>query len=140
MRKLAILALLVAAFIAVTGSKSLAQEKRLDSASSDFRAYYKKFIAAVHSGNKTGVASLTSFPLMYDLGNEDLGKATKQEFFNGLFKRMFGKTPSNFLPDKNPVLLRAGDTVYDVKVKGSTHMVFAKGGNRWFFSEFMTQL
>jgi len=139
MRKLAILAFVVASFIAFGTRMGSAQEQRLSSASAEFRGFYGKFIAAVHSGNKATVASMTSFPLIYNFGGEDAGKATKKEFFDSGFQRMFGRAPSKFMTEKNPVITSSSDTSYIVSTKGSTRLIFTKGGKGFFFTDYLVE-
>ena len=138
MRKGFVFGLLAVSMMLVAAQASLAQEKHLNSASAEFRSFYAKFIAAVHRGDKTAVAGMTSFPLTYGFDAGDEGKYTKSVFFSKGFTRMFGKAPAKFLTDKKPVVSKEG-TSYTVSTKDATHLVFTEGGNRYFFTAFLVE-
>ena len=136
MKKFFGLLMLAVALLVITSSTVLAQEKRLDSSSTEFRAFYAKFIAAVHRGDKKTVASITSFPLICVFGEDDAGKFTKKEFMDSVFRKMFGKSPKKFLTAKNPVV-SGGDVSFTVTASDSTKLTFTKGGNRFFFTDYL---
>lgn len=138
MKKVFVFGLLAAAMMLFTASVSVAQEKRLNSASAEFRTFYAKFIAAVHRGDKTAVAGMTSFPLTYGFDAGDEGKYTRREYTRKGFTRMFGKAPARFLTEKNPIV-SGGGTSYTVSTKDATHLVFTKGGNRFFFTDYLVE-
>ena len=138
MRKIVLLVTFATAIMLVAFGEGRAQEQRLNSASAEFRSFYAKFIAAVHRGDKAAVASMTSFPIIYGFDAGDEGKYTKNEFLKTGFRRMFGKTPSRFLTAKNPVVSGNG-TSYTVSTKDATHLIFTKGGKRFFFTDFLVE-
>lgn len=138
MRKIVLLGLLAVAMMLIVGHEVSAQEQRLNAASAEFKSFYAKFIAAVHRGDKATVASLTSFPVIYGFDAGDEGKYTKNEFQKTGFRRMFGKTPSRFLTAKNPVVSGNG-TSYTVSTQDATHLVFTKGGKRFFFTDYLVE-
>ena len=138
MRRSALPCLIAIVVIAVVASTANAQQKRLNSAAAEFRTFYSKFIAAVHRGDKAAVARLTSFPLTYGFDAGDEGKYTRKEFFSTGFKRMFGRSPQRFLAERNPMVSGKG-TSYTVSTRDATHLVFTKGGNRWFFTDFIVE-
>ena len=137
-RKIIVLGLIAVAIMLVASREGSAQEQRLNAASAEFKSFYAKFIAAVHRGDKAAVASLTSFPVIYGFDAGDEGKYTKNEFLKTGFRRMFGKTPSRFLTAKNPVVSGNG-TSYTVSTKDATHLIFTKGGKRFFFTDFLVE-
>lgn len=138
MKKVFVFGLLAIAMMMVTARVSVAQEKRLNSVSPEFRTFYSKFIVAVHRGDKTAVATMTSFPLTYGFDAGDEGKYTKSVFLRNGFARMFGKAPARFLPEKNPVI-SGGSTSFTVSTKDATHLVFTKGGKRFFFTNYLVE-
>jgi hypothetical protein len=138
MRKTLLLALFVTSMTVAAVCQSPAQEKHLNSAAAEFRAFYGKFIAAVHRGDKVSVASMTSFPVIYGFDAGDEGKYTRQEFMKRGFRQMFGKMPKQFLTEKNPVVSGAG-TSYTVSTKDATHLIFTKGGKRFFFTDYLVE-
>ena len=138
MKKVFAFASIAIAMMLFTASASVAQEKRLNSASAEFRTFYSKFIAAVHRGDKTAVATMTSFPLIYGFNAGDEGKYTKTEYTRKGFTRMFGKAPARFLTEKNPVV-SGGVTSFTVSTKDATHLVFTKGGKRFFFTDYLVE-
>lgn len=138
MRKFIPLGLLAAAIILVGAHQTVAQETHLNSASAEFRAFYAKFIAAVHRGDKTAVAAITSFPLSYGFDTGDEGKWTRSQFLSKGFRRMFGKSPSEFLPTKNPLAERDGNS-YTVSTRDATHLVFTKSGKRFLFTDYIVE-
>jgi hypothetical protein len=138
MRKRILFGLLAGSIMLIAGRESAAQEHRLKSASAEFRSFYSKFIAAVHRGDKTTVASMTSFPLTYGYDAGDEGKYTKKEFLRIGFKQMFGSAPRTFLNEKNPIVSRNG-TSYIVSTTDATHLIFTKGGKRFFFTDYLVE-
>lgn len=138
MKKVFAFASIAIAMMLFTASASVAQEKRLNSASAEFRTFYSKFITAVHRGDKTAVATMTSFPLIYGFDAGDEGKYTKAEYTRKGFTRMFGKAPARFLTEKNPVV-SGGVTSFTVSTKDATHLVFTKGGKRFFFTDYLVE-
>src|SRR4051812_20401361 len=108
MKKLLVLGLLAASVMVAAAVQASAQDRRLNSASAEFWAFYLKFIAAVHRRDKMGVASMTSFPLTYGFDAGDEGKYTRKEFMTKGFRRMFGKAPGKFLSTKNPLASGSG--------------------------------
>lgn len=138
MKKLLTLGFLAIVMMLVTVRSGAAQDKQLSSESAEFRSFYSKFIAAVHRGDKSAVAAMTSFPLTYGFDAGDEGKYTKSVFLRKGFSRMFGKAPAKFLTDKNPVV--SGDrTSFTVSTKDATHLIFTKGGNSFFFTDFLVE-
>ena len=137
MKRFVIVTVLCIAALAAALEAS-AQDTRLSSSSREFRAFYSKFIAAVHRGDKPAVASMTSFPLIYGFDAGDEGKYTRKQFFSKGFKEMFGKAPRTFLKEKNPVV-SGGGTSYTVSTSDATHLIFTKGGRRFFFSDFLVE-
>lgn len=138
MKKMLLLGLLVGSLMLIAGREAAAQDQRLNSASADFRTFYSKFIAAVHRGDKAAVASMTSFPLIYGFDAGDEGKYTKKDFLKSGFRRMFGRVPRTFLKEKNPVVSENG-TSYTVSTNDATHLIFTKGGKRFFFTDYLVE-
>jgi hypothetical protein len=138
MRKVILLCVIGAALVAIAAGKISAQERRLNSATPEFRTFYSRFIAAVHRGDKSAVASMTSFPLIYGFDTGDEGKMTRTEFMRTGFRRMFGRSPAKFLVDRNPNVSSI-DKSYTVSTKDATHLVFTKGGNRYFFTDYIVE-
>ena len=138
MRKFVPVSLITAVLVLAAVGQTPAQDTRLKSASAEFRSFYSKFIAAVHRGDKVAVASMTSFPVIYGFDAGDEGKATRKEFMNSLFRRMFGKAPRNFLIDRDPIISGDG-TSYTVSTKDATHLMFTKGGKRFFFTDYLVE-
>lgn len=138
MKKNALFVLIAVLLMVAAVVETAAQEKRLNSASAEFRTFYAKFIAAVHRGDKAGVALLSSFPLTYGFDAGDEGKYTRKEFLSNGFRRMFGKSPAKFLTDRNPMVSGNG-TSYTVSTKDATHLIFTKGGKRFFFTDFLVE-
>lgn len=125
-------------FIAGIQTANAQQEKRLDSSPKAFQTFFAKFKSAVEKSDKTAVAAMTRFPFRYGFDAGDEGTMTQAQFVKR-FGEIFGKTPKQFLPEKNPLFLRGDGGSYVVSTEDAAHLSFVKSGNAFKFTAYMVE-
>ena len=115
-----------------------AQEKRLNSSPPAFRTFFLKFKVAVERSDKTAVAAMTDFPFEYGFDAGDEGTMSKAQFIKG-FNKVFGKSPKQFLPEKNPVFFRGDGGSYVISTNDAADLIFVKKGNSFKFTAIIVE-
>src|SRR4030095_1378829 len=137
MKNLTLLLVLVLTFVIVNGQTTNAQEKRLDSSPPAFRTFFSKFKAAVERSDKLAVASMTSFPFQYGFDAGDEGTMSRTQFIRG-FSRVFGRSPSKFFNEKNPLFSKDGGN-YIISTEDAAHLMFVKKGDGFRFTSYIVE-
>jgi hypothetical protein len=115
-----------------------AQETRLDSAPRDFREHLAKFASTVRRGDKTAVASMTRFPLLYGFDAGDEGRYTRQAFLRTGFNRIFGPSVKTFLSERNPLFWKEGRD-YTIMTEDAAYITFRKTGRTFLLTGYIVE-
>ena len=137
MKNFILFGVLVLAHFFVFNAAAAAQQ-RLNSSPRAFRTFFAKFRAAVEKGDKQQVAAMTRFPFKYGFDAGDEGTMTKRQFVKR-FGEIFGDSPRNFLPEKNPSFSRGDNGSYVVSTDEASYFVFVKSGTGFKFVSFMVE-
>lgn len=137
MKRSILLCTLAAALTCVAVLDAAAQEQRLDSSPKVFRAFFAKFLDSVRSNDRSSVAAMTSFPLRYGFDAGDEGTMTRTQFIKR-FAEIFGKSPREFLPEKNPLFRHDGSN-YTVSTEDAAHLTFRRKGARFYLRSYIVE-
>lgn len=125
-------------FVVNNQTAAAQQEKRLSSSPAAFRTFFAKFRSAVEKSSKTEVAAMTRFPFDYGFDAGDEGKMTKAQFIKR-FSEIFGSSPKQFLPEKNPRFSRGDNGSYVISTEDAAHLSFVKDGNSFKFTAYIIE-
>ena len=114
------------------------QAKRLDSAPGAFQTFFARFKTAIERNDKTAVATMTRFPFRYGFDAGDEGTMTRAQFVKR-FTEIFGKSPKQFLTEKNPLFSIGDDGSYTVSTNEAAHLSFVKSGSGFKFAAFIVE-
>ena len=137
-KKLCLYAVISTSLICIVSLSISAQDKRLSSGPQAFQTFFAKFMAAVKRGDKAAVASMSQFPLTYGFDAGDEGKYSRQQFVKKGFTNIFGKKPTTFLPEKDPLLWIVGRD-YTITTDSAEHISFAKHGKAFLFTSYVVE-
>ena len=129
--------LLVLLFAALSVSAQL-NEKRLNSAPQAFRAFFSEFRRAIEKRDKMQVAAVTRFPLRYGFDAGDEGTMSRAQFLKR-FKEIFGNSPRDFMPEKNPKFSRGDAGEYVVSTESAEHLIFIKTKRTFKFISYLAE-
>lgn len=131
--------LIISIVILLAGLSASAQsEKRINSAPQAFRTFFAGFKSAIAKNDKTKVAAMTRFPFKYGFDAGDEGTMSRSQFIKR-FAEVFGESPRNFLPEKNPLFGRGDAGSYVVSTQDAAHLMFVKSGNTFKFTAYMVE-
>ncbi len=114
------------------------REKRLDSSPRVFRTFFAGFKRAVERSDKTQVAAMTRFPFKYGFDAGDEGTMSRSQFLKR-FKEVFGDSPKEFLPEKNPRFSRGDAGSYVVSTENAEHLIFVKSNGTFKFKAYIVE-
>jgi hypothetical protein len=114
------------------------EEKRLDSAPRAFQTFFAEFRTAIEKSDKTAIVRMTRFPFRYGFDAGDEGAMTRAQFVKR-FTEIFGKSPKQFLPEKNPLFSKGGDGSYTVSTEDAAHLSFVKSGSGFKFAAYIVE-
>jgi delta-aminolevulinic acid dehydratase/porphobilinogen synthase len=132
------LIILVLTLFVINNQTTNAQKKRLNSSPQTFRTFFSKFKSAVAKNDKTGVASMTSFPFKYGFDVGDEGTMSKTQFVKR-FNEIFGESPSQFLMEKNPLFSREDGGSYIISTDDAAHLIFVKKGSSFKLTAYIVE-
>jgi len=134
MKKIAIVSVLV---FMMCGAAAAQSEKHLSSAPREFRTFVSKFLGAVRRGDKVAVAGMARFPLSFGFDTGDEGKMTRTKFYKR-FRDFFGKSPSKFVPERDPEYSREGGT-YSIITKDAAQLNFEKRNGKFYLVSYVVE-
>ena len=137
-KKLSFLFVLGLTLFVITNQTAQAQEKRLSSSPATFRTFFAKFKSAVENNDKTAVAAMTLFPFKYGFDVGDEGTMSKSQFLKR-FSEIFGKSPKQFLTEKNPLFSKDDDGSYIISTDEAAHLIFVKKGSSFKFTAYIVE-
>jgi hypothetical protein len=138
--KRSILIFVFAAMMFVAGSQTIVaqQTRRLRESPKAFQTFFAKFKAAVEKSDKTAIAAMTKFPFKYGFDAGDEGTMTREQFVRR-FADVFGESPKQFLPEKNPRVRKNKDNSYTVSTEDAAHLLFEPSGGGFKFAALMVE-
>jgi len=137
-KKLCFYTIVSASLICLVNLSISAQDKRLSSGPQAFQTFFAKFMAGVKRGDKAAVASMSQFPLVYGFDAGDEGKYSRRQFVKIGFTNIFGKKPTEFLPEKDPLLWIVGRD-YTITTENAEHISFVKRGKAFLFTSYVVE-
>ena len=132
-RKLVVICLILLATAMVS-----AQDKRLNSAPKSFQTFFASFKRAVSRGQKTAVADMTQFPFKYGFDAGDEGVMSRNQFLNK-FSYIFGKVPSEFFNERNPLFALEDDGSFAILTQDPSSLSFVRSGKTYKFAGYFVE-
>lgn len=132
-RKVAAICMILLASVTIS-----AQEKRLNSAPKSFQTFFASFKRAVSHGQKTAVADMTQFPFKYGFDAGDEGVMSRRQFLNK-FSHVFGKDPSQFFTERNPLFAREVDGGFSILTRDASSLSFVRSGKTYKFTGYFVE-
>jgi len=130
--------LIVSSLLLLVSVAAMGQDKRLNSAPKAFRTFFATFKSAVERSDKTAVVGMAKFPFNYAYDAGDEGKYSRSQFVRH-FSDIFGKNPRGFFDERNPAYHISDDGAIVIDTKDAAHLVFAKSGRTYKFSEYLVE-
>ncbi len=138
MKNIIFLIVFVLTIFVVNNQTAIAQEKRLSSSPQAFQTFFSRFKSAVEKSDKTAVAEMTRFPFKYGFDAGDEGTMSKAQF-SKRFNEIFGKSPKQFMTEKNPLFSRGDNGSYVISTEDAAHLIFVRDKNGFKFSAYMVE-
>ncbi len=130
--------LIVSSLLLLISVAAMGQETRLTSAPKAFRTFFATFKSAVERSDKTAVAGMSKFPFNYAYDAGDEGTYSRSQFIRH-FSDVFSKNPRRFFDERSPAFHIGDHDSVVIDTKDAAHLVFAKSGRTYKFSEYLVE-